>query len=74
MVSAVLLVTNFCSQNYVMTPYLSAGKSFESRKLISRFGCGCHGLHVDTDRLLPLAQQVPNEHRHCVKTFSVLLV
>ena len=35
-------------------------------KLISRFRCGCHGLHVDTGRLLPLAQQVPREQRHCV--------
>ncbi len=28
--------------------------------------CGCHGLHVDTGRLLPLTQQVPKEQRHCV--------
>ena len=35
-------------------------------KLISRFRCGCHGLHVDTGRLLPLAQQVPREQHHCV--------
>ncbi len=31
-----------------------------------RFRCGCHGLHVDTGRRLPLAQQVPREQRHCV--------
>ena len=51
---------------YVLAPYLSAVKGFKSRKLISRFRCGCHGLHVDTGRLLPLAQQVPREQRHCV--------
>ena len=46
-----------------MMVYLSG---FKSRKLISRFRCGCHGLHVDTGRLLLLAQQVPREQRHCV--------
>ncbi len=51
---------------YVLAPYLSAVKGFKSRKLISRFRCGCHGLHVDTGRLLPLAQQVPREQRHCL--------
>jgi len=51
---------------YVLAPYLSAVKGFKSRKLISRFRCGCHGLHIDTGRLLPLAQQVPTEQRHCV--------
>ncbi len=45
---------------------LSTVKGFKSRKLISRFRCGCHGLHVDTGRLLPLTQQVPREQRHCV--------
>jgi len=51
---------------YFLAPYLSAVKGFKSRKLISRFRCGCHGLHVDTGRLLPLTQQVPREQRHCV--------
>ena len=37
------------------------GRIFE---VMSR--CGCHGLHVDTGRLLPLTQQVPREQRHCV--------
>ena len=37
-----------------------------SRKVISRFRCGCHRLHVDTGRLVPLAQQVSREQRHCV--------
>ena len=48
---------------HVRAPYV---KSFKNRKLISRFRCGCHGLHVDTGRLLPLAKQVPREQRHCV--------
>ena len=51
---------------YVLAPYLSAVKGFKSRKLISRFRGGCHGLHVGTGRLLPLTQQVPKEQRHCV--------
>ena len=51
---------------YVLAPYLSAVKGFKSQKLISRFRCGCHGLHVDTGRLLPQAQQVPREQRHCI--------
>jgi len=51
---------------YVLAPYLSAVKGFKSQKLISRFRCGCHGLHVHTGRLLPLAQQVRREQRHCV--------
>ncbi len=51
---------------YVLAPYLSAVKGFKSRKLISRFRCGCYGLHVDTGRLLPLAQQVPRQQRHCI--------
>ncbi len=57
---------------YVLAPYLSTVKGFKSRKLISRFRCGCHGLHVDTGRLLPLAQQVPREQHHCGFWASVL--
>ncbi len=51
---------------YVLAPYLSAVKGFKSRNRISRFRCGCHGLHVDTGRLLPLTQQVPRQQRHCI--------
>ena len=51
---------------------LSTVKGFKSRKLISRFRCGCHGLHVDTGRLLPLTQQVPREQRHCVFLHIIL--
>ena len=45
--------------------HLSIVRSFKSRRLISRFRCGCHGLHVDTGRLLPKLQQLPREQRHC---------
>ena len=55
---------------YVLVPYLSAFKGFKNRKLISRFRCGCHGLHVDTGRLLLLAQPLGSN----VIVFSALLV
>jgi len=42
------------------------GVKHAGKKMQSRFRCGCHGLHVDTGRLLPLTQQVPREQRHCV--------
>ena len=51
---------------YVQAPYLSKIKSFKNRKLVSRFRCGCHGVHVDTGRLLPIRQQVPRDQRHCL--------
>ena len=30
--------------------YLSSVRCFSNRRLLSRFRCGCHGLHVDTGR------------------------
>ena len=41
-------------QDYVLAPYLSALKNFRSRRLVSRFRCGCHGLHVDTGQFKPV--------------------
>ncbi len=38
----------------------------EKKKTCHALLAGCHGLHVDTGRLLPSAQQVPREQRHCV--------
>ena len=35
---------------YKYCEYLSSVKCFANRRLLSRFRCGCHGLHVDTDR------------------------
>ena len=51
-------------QDYVLAPYLSALKNFRSRRLISRFRCGC--LHVDTGQFKPFAQRVNREHRFCL--------
>ena len=53
-------------QDYVLAPYLSAFKNFKSRRLVSRFRCGCHGLHVDTGRFKPVGQKVDREQRFCL--------
>ena len=53
-------------QDYVLAPYLSVLKHFRSRRLISRFRCGCHGLHVDTGNFKPVGQKVPREQRFCL--------
>ena len=37
-------------QDSVLAPYLSANKNFRSCRLVSRFRCGCHDLHVDTGK------------------------
>ena len=52
-------------QDYVQAPYLSALKNFRSRRLVSRFRCGCHGLHVDTGQFKPVEQRVDREQRFC---------
>ena len=51
-------------QDYVLAPYLSALKN-RSRRLVSRFRCGCHGLHVDTGQFKPVEQRVDRELRFC---------
>ena len=53
-------------QEYVLAPYLSALKNFRSRRLVSRFRCGCHGLHVDSSQFKPVAQRVDREQRFCL--------
>ena len=53
-------------QEYVLAPYLSALKNFRSRRLVSRFRCGCHGLHVDSGQFKPIAQRVDREQRFCL--------
>ncbi len=35
---------------YKYADYLSTVKCFSNRRLLSRFRCGCHGLHIDTGR------------------------
>ncbi len=48
---------------------LQIKKKKRKKKQITSFGQPtsliCYGLHVDTGGLLPLAQQVPREQRHC---------
>ena len=53
-------------QEYVLAPYLSALRNFRSRRLVSRFRCGCHGLHVDSGQFKPVAQRVDREQRFCL--------
>ena len=48
---------------YEYAQYLSSVICFSSRRLISRFRCGCHGLHVDTGRFD--SQKLPREDRVC---------
>ena len=52
-------------QDYVLAPYLSALKNFRSRRLVSRFRCGCNGLHVDTGQFKPVEQRGDREQRFC---------
>ena len=52
-------------QDYVQAPYLSTLKNFGSRRLVSIFRCGCHGLHVDTGQFKPVEQRVDREQRFC---------
>ena len=52
-------------QDYVQAPYLSALKNFRRHRLVSRFRCGCHGLHVDTGQFKPVEQRVDREQRFC---------
>ena len=53
-------------QHYVLAPYLSTVKNLRRIVDISRFRCGCHNLHVDTGRFLPVGQKVPREQRLCL--------
>ena len=49
-------------------PFSSQG--LQEPKPHQQIRCGCHGLHVDTDRLLPLAHQVPREQRRVLCAFD----
>ena len=42
-------------------------KSFKSRKLVTRFKSGCHGLHLDTGNFNPVGQQVSMEQLFCLR-------
>ena len=37
-----------------------------SRRLVIRFRCGCHGLHVNTSTIRPAEQKVNREQRCCL--------
>lgn len=45
--------------------YLSAVKSYPYRRGISRFRCGCHGLHIDTGRFGKGSQHLDRDQRVC---------
>ena len=49
--------------HHVLAPYLSALKKLRNRRLVSRFRCGCHGVHVDTGQFKPVGQRVDREQR-----------
>ena len=53
-------------QDYELAPYLSTVKIFKNRRVVSRFRCGCHGLHVDTGEFKPIGQKVDREQRFCL--------
>ena len=53
-------------QDYVLAPYLSALTNLRSRRLVSRFRCGCHGLYVDTGNVKLVEQKVDGEQRFCL--------
>ena len=51
--------------DYQYAKYLSSVKCYPYRKLISRFRCGCHGLHVDTGRFGRGEEARSREERLC---------
>ena len=48
--SSSLVVYKTLQPEYKYTEYLSSVRCFSNRRLLSRFRCGCHALHVDTGR------------------------
>ena len=57
-------------QEYVLAPYLSTLKTFRSRRVVSRFRCGCHDLHVDTGNFKPVGPKVDREQRFYLKLLA----
>ena len=51
-------------QEYVLAPYLSALENFRSRRLVSRFRCGCHGRHVDSGQFRKKKKKIYAVQRH----------
>ena len=52
-------------QDYELASCLSTVKIFKNRRVVSKFRCGCHGLHVDTGEFKPVGQKVDREQRFC---------
>ena len=48
--SSSLLVYRTLQPEYRYAEYLSSVRCSSNRRLLSRFGCGCHGVHADTGR------------------------
>ena len=48
--SSSIIVYRTIQPEYRYAEYLSSVRCFSNRRLLSRFRCGCHGLHVDTGR------------------------
>ena len=48
--SSSIIVYRTLQPEYRYAEYLSSVRCFPNRRLLSRFRCGCHGLHVDTGR------------------------
>ena len=46
--SSSIVVYRTLQPEYRYAEYLSSVRCFSDRRLLSRFRCGCHGLHIDT--------------------------
>ncbi len=55
---------------YQYSDYLSTVRCYPHRRLISRFRCGCHGLHVDTGRFGKHSEHCSREDRVCLVCMS----
>ena len=55
---------------YQRSDYLSTVRCYPHRRLISRFRCGCHGLHVDTGRFGKDSEHRNREDRVCLVCMS----
>ncbi len=55
---------------YQYSDYLSTVRCYSHRRLISRFRCGCHGLHVDTGRFGKDSEHRSREDRVCLVCMS----
>ena len=46
-------------------PHSKTLEAVDLQSIVSRFRCGCHGLHVDTGQFKPVEQRVDREQRFC---------